>query len=117
MEQIKITLKGDVREFPKGSTVADVAKAIGAGLYKAACAGRWKGETVDLRTPLEEDGEPVKTELQCGGAAEGGGGVSVRPGQQHSHRGKVQAAVRKSCVGVGQGIPSSLGNSPLRQEV
>ena len=57
MEQIKITLKGDVREFPKGSTVADVAKAIGAGLYKAACAGRWKGETVDLRTPLEEDGE------------------------------------------------------------
>ena len=69
------------------------------------------------RMPLEEDGEPVKTELQCGGAAEGGGGVSVRPGQQHSHRGKVQAAVRKSCVGVGQGIPSSLGNSPMRQEV
>ena len=34
-----------------------MAKAIGAGLYKAACAGRWKGETVDLRTPLEEDGE------------------------------------------------------------
>ena len=51
--------------------------------------------------------EPVQTELQCGGAAESSGGVPVRPRQQHGHRGEVQAAVRKSCIGVGQGVSSS----------
>ena len=37
---VKVTLKGDVREFESGITVAEIAKSIGAGLYKAACAGR-----------------------------------------------------------------------------
>ena len=45
---IKVTLKGDVREFESGTTVAEVAKSIGAGLYKAACAGRVDGQVVDL---------------------------------------------------------------------
>ena len=40
MEQVKVTLKGDVREFAAGMSVADIAKEIGAGLYKAACAGK-----------------------------------------------------------------------------
>lgn len=55
---IKITLKGEAREFEKGITVADVAKGIGMGLYKAACAGRINGKTtVDLRTNINEDCE------------------------------------------------------------
>ena len=38
-------------------TVAEVAKSIGAGLYKSACAGRVNGVVCDLRTPLTEDCE------------------------------------------------------------
>lgn len=52
---IKIILKDDVREYESGITVAEVAKSLGAGLYKAACAGRVDGKVVDLRTPLSED--------------------------------------------------------------
>lgn len=55
MSRIQVTLKGDVRSFESGVTVADVARSIGAGLYKAACGGRVNGEAVDLRTPLTED--------------------------------------------------------------
>ena len=52
---IRVNLKGDVREFDSGVTVADVAKSIGAGLYKAACAGKLNDRVVDLRTPLTSD--------------------------------------------------------------
>ncbi len=53
---VKVTLKGDVREFESGITVAEIAKSIGAGLYKAACAGRIDGKGyVDLRTPITQD--------------------------------------------------------------
>ena len=53
---IRITLKGDVvKEFEPGVSVAEVAKSIGMGLYKAACCGRVNGQVVDLCTPLTED--------------------------------------------------------------
>lgn len=54
---VKVSLKGEVREFENGITVADIAKSIGMGLYKAACAGKINGEVVDLRTPINEDCE------------------------------------------------------------
>lgn len=55
---IQVTLKGGViKEFEAGVTAADVAKSLGAGLYKAACAAKINGVTVDLRTPLHEDCE------------------------------------------------------------
>jgi threonyl-tRNA synthetase len=54
---VKVSLKGDVREFESGTTVAEIAKSIGAGLYKAACAGKLNGKVVDLRTPVTEDCE------------------------------------------------------------
>ena len=38
-----------------GSTVLDVARAIGPGLARAALAGRVDGQLVDLRAPLEAD--------------------------------------------------------------
>ena len=52
---IKVSLKNDVREFESGVTVAEIAKSLGAGLYKAACAGKLDGKTVDLRTPVTKD--------------------------------------------------------------
>ncbi len=33
---IKVNLKGDSKEFESGVSVAEIAKSIGAGLYKAA---------------------------------------------------------------------------------
>ena len=54
---VKVSLKGEVREFENGITVADIAKSIGMGLYKASCAGKINGEVVDLRTPVNEDCE------------------------------------------------------------
>ncbi len=51
-----ITLKGGVqKEFPAGTSIADIAKELGMGLYKAACAGKIDGVPCDLRTPVTED--------------------------------------------------------------
>ena len=52
---IKIDLKGQRKEFESGVTPAEVAKSIGMGLFKAACAARVDGEGKDLRTPLTQD--------------------------------------------------------------
>ena len=52
---VKIDLKGQVKEFDQGITAAQVAKSIGMGLYKSACAAKIDGEVCDLRTPIEKD--------------------------------------------------------------
>ena len=53
---IRVELKdGIIKEFESGTTAADVAKQLGAGLYKSACVCRIDGEVCDLRTPLEKD--------------------------------------------------------------
>ena len=53
---INITLPdASVRQFPGAVTVADVARAIGPGLAKAALAGRLDGELVDTSTLIERD--------------------------------------------------------------
>ena len=53
---INITLKGgDVRQVEAGTTVAELAKSIGMGLYKAACVAHIDGQMADLRTPLTKD--------------------------------------------------------------
>ncbi len=53
---IQITLKNDVvKEFESGVTVAEIAKSLGMGLYKAACAAAVNGRVCDLRTALTED--------------------------------------------------------------
>lgn len=57
MSMITVKLRDDSRQFESGITIAEVAKSIGMGLYKAACAGRVNGNAVDLRTPLTEDCE------------------------------------------------------------
>jgi threonyl-tRNA synthetase len=57
MSNIKINLRGDVREFPAGVTGFEVAQSIGAGLAKAACAVSVNGVVRDLRLPINEDCE------------------------------------------------------------
>ncbi len=53
---IKVTLKGDViKEYEAGTTVAEIAKSIGMGLYKSACGGKINGNYCDLRTAVNED--------------------------------------------------------------
>ena len=52
---IKVDLKGSEKEFESGVSVAEVAKSIGLGLYKSACAAKVNGEVCDLRTVLNED--------------------------------------------------------------
>lgn len=48
---------GSKREYPGAVTVAQVAASIGAGLAKAALAGRVNGKLVDLSTPVAEDAD------------------------------------------------------------
>ena len=57
MGNIKLTLRGDVREFESGVTAYEVAQSIGAGLSKAACAARLNDKVIDLRTPITEDAD------------------------------------------------------------
>ncbi len=55
---INVTLKGGVvKSFENGTTVLDIAKSLGAGLYKATCGCRINGEEADLRTQLFDDCE------------------------------------------------------------
>ncbi len=56
MSQLQIRLPdGNQLAVSAGSTVLDVAQAIGPGLARAALAGRIDGRLVDLRTPLGAD--------------------------------------------------------------
>lgn len=56
---MKITLKGgEIREFDDGISVAEIARQIGEGLYKASCAAIINGEARDLRTAAH-DGDAV----------------------------------------------------------
>ena len=53
---IKVRLRGDtIKEFESPITAADVAKELGMGLYKAACACTINGVVCDLRTLITED--------------------------------------------------------------
>lgn len=53
---INVELKGGVvKEFDSNITPAEIAKSIGAGLYKSVCRAKVDGEVVDLRTELTSD--------------------------------------------------------------
>ena len=93
---IKVNLKGDSKEFESGVSVAEIAKSIGAGLYKAACAGKVDGEVVDLRTPLTKDcnleiltfseEEGKKSILAHSGSCFGSSGKAFVPGCKIGNR-------------------------------
>ncbi len=53
---INVELKGGVvREYENNTTAAEIAKSIGAGLYKSVCACKIDGVLCDLRTELTTD--------------------------------------------------------------
>ncbi len=54
---MKITLKGDVREFSEGTTIYDIAKSIGDGLARAATGGLVNGEVKELTYTLTNDAD------------------------------------------------------------
>ena len=55
MNDIKVTLPdGSQRSLPQGATIFDLAASIGAGLAKAAIAGKIDGSLVDLYTTLAD---------------------------------------------------------------
>ncbi|TYS69015.1 threonine--tRNA ligase [Sutcliffiella horikoshii] len=57
-ELMKITFPdGAVKEFERGTTTEDIAASISPGLKKKAIAGKLNGELIDLRSPIEIDGE------------------------------------------------------------
>jgi len=57
MSDIEVRLPdGKTLTVPAGSTVLFVAERIGKGLARAALAGRFDGELVDLRLPLDRSG-------------------------------------------------------------
>jgi threonyl-tRNA synthetase len=58
MGSVRVTLPdGSEREYPRGTTVLEVASSIGPRLARDTVAGRVNGRLVDLRTPLEENAE------------------------------------------------------------
>ncbi|MBU9721166.1 MULTISPECIES: threonine--tRNA ligase [Bacillaceae] len=57
-EKIVMTFPdGAKKEFPKGTTTEEIAGSISPGLKKNSLAGKVNGEMVDLRTPIEENGD------------------------------------------------------------
>jgi len=54
---MKISLRGDIREFENGMNPYDVAKSFGGGFFKNVCAARINGENSDLRTVLQDGDE------------------------------------------------------------
>jgi len=53
---IKVTLKdGSIKEYEKGTTILEAAKAISEGLARVALAGEVDGEVKDLSYKLEKD--------------------------------------------------------------
>jgi threonyl-tRNA synthetase len=56
MENIQVTLPdGAVREVPKGTTAAEIARQISPRLAKEALVARTNGDLTDLSRPLEQD--------------------------------------------------------------
>ncbi len=53
---VRVSLRdGVVKEFENGTAVAEIAKSLGMGLYRAACACKIDGEVCDLRTAVDRD--------------------------------------------------------------
>jgi len=52
---MKIQLRDEVKEFPKGTSVAEIAASISEGLARVAVCGKIGEELVDLETKLEND--------------------------------------------------------------
>lgn len=54
---VKVKLRDDVREFESGISALEIAKSLGAGLFKAVCVCKIDGEVKDIRTAIDKDCE------------------------------------------------------------
>ncbi len=54
---VNVKLRDDVRQYEDGISALEIAKSLGAGLFKAVCVCMIDGEVKDLRTPIEKDCE------------------------------------------------------------
>ncbi len=54
---VKVKLREDYREYENGTSAMEIAKSLGAGLFKAVCVCKIDGEVKDLRTKIEKDCE------------------------------------------------------------
>ncbi|MBR0536639.1 MAG: TGS domain-containing protein, partial [Clostridia bacterium] len=52
---VNVKLRDDVRQYESGVTAMEIAKSLGAGLFKAVCGCRINGVNAELRTPVTED--------------------------------------------------------------
>ncbi len=50
-----ITLRDDKKEFPQGSTAADIARSISDGLFRASLVAKVNGKVVGMYEPINED--------------------------------------------------------------
>ena len=54
---VNVKLRDDVRAYENGVLALEIARSLGAGLFKAVCVCKINGEVMDLRTPVNEDCE------------------------------------------------------------
>ena len=52
---VNVKLRDDVRAYENGVLALEIARSLGAGLFKAVCVCKINGEVMDLRTPVNED--------------------------------------------------------------
>jgi threonyl-tRNA synthetase len=98
MSEIEVGLPdGRTLAVPPGSTVLDVAERIGAGLARAALAGRIDGGLCDLRTPLPG---PVKLEIVTSRDPEGA--AVIRHSAEHVMADAVKRLFPEAQVDVGR---------------
>src|SRR5512140_847052 len=56
MDNVKVTFPdGTAREYPRGTTVLDVARSLGSRLADAAIVGKMNGDRVELGRPIDHD--------------------------------------------------------------
>ncbi|MGG4488768.1 threonine--tRNA ligase [Metabacillus idriensis] len=56
-DAVKISFPdGAVKEYQTGTTTEDIAASISPGLRKKSLAGKFNGELIDLKTPIDQDG-------------------------------------------------------------
>ena len=54
---MKVSLRGDFKEFDAGLNAYDIAKSFGGGFFKNVCAAKINGKNADLRTVLTDGDE------------------------------------------------------------
>ena len=100
MSQIKVELPdGAIRDIQEGATVYDLAASIGAGLARAALAGKLDGKLVDLDTPLYDDAKVEIITEKSPEALE-----IIRHSTSHLMAQAVQALFPKAKVTIGPAI-------------